>query len=238
MSAILLSPQYLPSIEYFVRLVRAKCVYFGTDGRFERAGFHNRTHIATSHGVLRLSIPLSEGRNKHRLLRDVRISYDLPWQRQHLQSLKTAYQSSPFFSYYEDDLLPHFQKKSVFLIDFNQEFIETILKLLKIKKAINTTEIKTPPDNPTSPPSNFNEGVKDMLDLRHLDLPEHKRPTNEKTPVSAVKLPIYRQTFEEKTGFLPNLSVLDLLFHCGNNSFQLLKNDNQTDIPAQSTGIK
>jgi hypothetical protein len=134
-------------------------------------------------------------------MKEVKISYDYDWLKLHWRTLESSYRRSPFFEYYEDDLQPFYSaKKHDYLIDFNQALQCKILELLKLKTTCTfTTEyLKTAPD---------------MIDYR--DLFSHKNPEVQDNDFQIIP---YMQVFENKHGFIPNLSIVDLLFNCGSRA--------------------
>jgi hypothetical protein len=141
----------------------------------------------------------------HQKTKDVKIENDFDWQKQHFKSLEAAYRSSPFFEYFEDDLLPIFEKKHNFLMDLNFETMNIASKFLRMKFDYEiTTEYFQEVD------------LTSVLDYRML--------ANGKKDNSQFE--VYQQVFQEKAGFLNNLSVLDLLFNEGKFALDYLKNQN------------
>lgn len=135
---------------------------------------------------------------------DVQMDNDYPWQRQHWRTLETAYRTSPFFEFYEDDIAPLYHNTFHSLMDFNLKTIETICDCLQINMPLDRTEI-------------FEVDVTDKIDGRIL--------INSKTKLQ-FQQPEYVQVFEDRNDFIPNLSILDLLFNEGTNALTYLKNLN------------
>jgi hypothetical protein len=131
------------------------------------------------------------------LICDVKISNHSDWQTQHWRSIESAYNSSPFFEYYLDDLKPFYEKKWLFLWEFNANLQNKILDMLEIEKQIEYV-------------GKFEPLVdKSVLDVRNLIHPKKE---------SLITVQSYYQVFEQKMGFIPNLSIIDLLFNMGNES--------------------
>ena len=152
----------------------------------------NHADIYSPNGKQTLSIPVNKPGGNHTKTRDIRISYALPWNKTHWRAIEAAYNNSPFFLYYQDYFLPFFLKKYEYLVDLNSEILETLFRLVQISKEIRFTQT-------------YQKKPADMLDLR-LDLTaKHAKAI----------CPPYTQTFAEKHGFIPNLSIIDLIFNSG-----------------------
>ena len=157
--------------------------------------------IHAANGKLMLSIPIQHlGYDGRQNYKDVQIANEFPWQRNHWLSLKTAYQSSPFFEYYEYDIAPLYQTPYKSLFAFNKQVMETICGLLQIQAPQETTSTYEK-DSPHH-------------DLRHLIDAKTAKPTT---------VCEYTQVFSDKNGFIPNLSILDLLFNMGPETIPLLQ---------------
>jgi WbqC-like protein family len=202
MSKILIETQYFPPIAYFSTLVKADSVVLEACEHFQKGSFRNRCIIATSMGVHTLSVPLKKGKNSQQAIREVAISYDAPWQKQHWQALKTAYGSAPFWEHYSPIFEKFFSQKYLFLCDLNLDILETILKILKLNNSITIT-FSSDYERPNT------EGV---YDFRNTITPKNNDFEAKK----------YAQVFEDRNGFLPNLSILDLVFCCGNQAKSVL----------------
>ena len=207
-SSILLSIQYLPSIQYFTKLVNYEQVWIEQHEHYQKGSYRNRCHLAGANGLLRLSIPLARGKNEQLPIRLVRIAYDEGWQRQHWMSIRSAYSRAPYFDFYAGKLEPFFQKKWEFLFDFNWELLQELKSMIGIECQLKLTE------------SYEHQVSSETLDFRNSIFPKKHRQ-KEDLDFSAPK---YRQLFEEKYGFLPNLSILDLLFCTGPEAILYLEN--------------
>jgi hypothetical protein len=192
---------YHPPIEFVTRLIQHKDnILFDKHEHFPKQTFRNRASVHSANGKLDLIVPVIKGSNVHTPVKDVRISYEFDWQRQHRMSLQTAYRSSAYFEYYEDDLMPFYERKWNFLYDYNEEILQFLLKALKVTISYNFT-------------SEYKHSYPELDDYRESIHPK-KEPSTE--------LKRYFQVFEEKNGFLPNLSILDLLFNQGPQSTKYL----------------
>ncbi|HET7732362.1 MAG TPA: WbqC family protein [Paludibacter sp.] len=202
MDAVCLSSAYLAPVEYYSALANADTVYIEHCDYYVKQTYRNRCHIAAANGSMALSIPVEKAGKEKMLTRDVRISEHNDWQLQHWRSIESAYNSTPFFEYYKDDLLPFYEKKWIFLWDFNQAIQSKVLELIDIQPEIKlTTEYRLKLD----------EGV---MDLRESIHPKKETPF--------VELKSYYQVFEQRYGFQPSLSIIDLLFNMGNESILTL----------------
>ncbi|MBV7267869.1 WbqC family protein [Winogradskyella luteola] len=196
----LVYPTYFPNIAHFVAMVRSDSVYFEVCDNYQKQSYRNRTEIYGANGKLALTVPVSYTQKNRQLYKDVKIANEDNWQIQHLKSLQSAYSMSPFFEFYIDDLMPLFEKRFDYILDFNLKCFETLLDSLQIEIITQRTIIfEKSPDNKT--------------DYRSLAKRNHK--------VESFKS--YVQVFSEKHGFISNLSILDLLFNEGPNSELYLK---------------
>ncbi len=197
---ILLQPTYFPSVSNFVALVQAQTITFEIDDNYQKQTNRNRTYIYSPNGLQMLNIPTKHYKGSHQKTRDIKIENEFNWQKQHFKSLESAYRSSPFFEYFEDEIMPIFNKKHTFLLDLNFETINFVLKCLRLQT------------NYTKTVEYFHEV--DYSDFRYL--------ANGKKDISSFET--YPQVFQEKVGFLNNLSVLDLVFNEGKFALEYLKN--------------
>jgi hypothetical protein len=168
--------------------------------------YRNRALIAGPNGVQALTIPVEHEYNKRPATRDIRLSDHGNWQHLHRNALQSAYEGSPFFEYYADDLLPIYDKGYQFLVDFNEDFLYTICDLL----SLNPNVVKT-------------EAYADALALGADDFRETIRPKNSHSIDKTFRSVEYYQVFRHKHGFLENLSIIDLLFNMGPESRLVLR---------------
>jgi hypothetical protein len=197
------STSYLAPVEYYQTMQVMDTVLLEQWEHYQKQSYRNRCRILTANGVLDLSIPVEKTTRVKQLIRDVRISDHSDWQMQHWRALESAYSSSPFFEYYKDDFLPFYSKKWEFLWDFNQEMQQLTMELLDMEiERVLTNEYTLLTD----------DGVLDLRNIIH--------PKNE---ISSPLKPYY-QVFETKYGFVPNLSIIDLLFNMGNESQLIIDN--------------
>lgn len=202
---VLLPLHYAGCVWYWQHAAQANTILFDQHSYFQKQSYHNRCHIAGPNGKQVLSIP-TIGSHNQRPLKEMEISYSEPWQKLHWNAIKAAYGSSPFFEYYDYQLEPFYTKPFHFLADYNFQLTEWLLKQLKCKPEIQLSEsfIATPSVN----------------DFRNL--------FQAKTE-PAQTFARYPQVFEHKYGFLPNLSIFDLLFNEGPLAKEYLKEMRNTE---------
>ena len=200
---VILSTAYLAPIQYYNKLLNYKDVYIELYENFIKQTYRNRCKIYSANGELSISIPVKKIATKTKI-KDLLIDYDTNWTKVHWKSIESAYRSSPFFEFYEDDLKPFYEKKYKYLIDFNLEIQNVILEHLDVDVQVKLTEKYIHvPDN-------------DCDDFRSLITP--KRNTS-----NSYNKFEYTQVFKEKHRFIPNLSIIDLLFNEGPNAIEILK---------------
>ncbi|MBL7972901.1 MAG: WbqC family protein [Prolixibacteraceae bacterium] len=205
-TGILLSTAYFAPIRYFSKLAVYPEVYIEQHENFIKQTYRNRTVILGANGPVSLIIPVEKGRGQKIRIKDLRIAYDEEWQRNHWRTIFSAYNSSPFFEYYADDIEPFFRKKTEFLFDFNQQLTETILGIMEIETTLKLTE-------------DFEQVPEQCLNFREQISPKTHRTAEDPTFVPRP----YTQVFSEKFGFVPDLSILDLLFNEGPSAPDILQ---------------
>uniref|UniRef100_UPI0032175D90 WbqC family protein n=1 Tax=uncultured Draconibacterium sp. TaxID=1573823 RepID=UPI0032175D90 len=204
--ALLLSTAYFAPVHYYARFFHHSEVYIEQFEHFPKQTYRNRCVISGGNGLISLVVPVIKGRGPKILMKDVQLSYDMNWQRNQWQTIVSAYNSSPYFEYYQDELQPFFEKQYKFLLDFNMQIHETICDFLNLK---NTAQLT----------NDFEKIPAGTLNLRDVISPKNKT-----IPDSSFQPEEYTQVFTEKFGFLPNLSILDLLFNEGPNADTILDN--------------
>ncbi|GAA0727395.1 WbqC family protein [Aquimarina litoralis] len=196
---------YFGSIAQYAAMSQNDTIIFENHDNYQKQTYRNRTYIYGANGKLLLTIPIKHtGKhgNGKQLYKDVRIENEFQWQSLHWKSIQTAYRTSPFFEYYEDELASLFEKKKDYLLDFNYECMEAVSDCLQLE--VNYSKTAT-----------FLKEYSDLTDQRNLvNAKKDKLHT----------LSSYIQVFSEKHGFISNLSILDLLFNEGTNAITYLEN--------------
>ena len=200
MSAVI-CPAYLPNVAYFADLTRQKKCNFVTDTHYQKQTSRNRAVIYGANGELNLIIPTLHKKKPFQLEKEVEISNETSWQKEHWKSICSAYRSSPFFEHYEKDFAVFFDINTVSLFDFNLELIKMIMSLLELPFSFQKVS--------------FNKEVDIRLDV----LIQAKKK-------SLIIQESYTQVFQYKSGFISNLSIIDALFNLGPNCAFYVKNAN------------
>jgi len=204
----LLTSQFCPPVQYFVKFLQYDKIWIEHKENYQKGSYRNRCHIASANGLLRLSIPLVKGKNHQTPIWEVRIDYTTNWPAKQWEAIAYAYGSAPYFEEYAAFLEPYLggEKRYEFLYEYNAALLKLILKLLNLRKEISYTE-----DYLFSP-------LEGMVDLRQIISP--KVDIGHDPHFSAAP---YLQVFSHKYSFLPNLSILDLLFCTGPQALLILK---------------
>ena len=232
----LLSSTYFGPIQWYQKLNRYDECLIERHESFIKQTYRNRMIIPTTNGPLSLTIPTNH--NTSLAMKDIRISDHANWRHVHWNALLSAYGESPFFEYYQDDIRPFFEKKYEFLFDFNMETTQKMIELLDIRPKISITEeyvlseerrVKSEESeerrtksekfdsfaNHKAQSSNLkvqSKEVQSIVDFRDAIRPKKPLPDAEFAPQR------YYQVYEQKYGFQPNMSILDLLFNEGNEA--------------------
>ena len=200
----LLATAYWPPVQYFTKLVGESVFYLEQHENYQKQSYRNRCVIYAANGPTPLIIPVVKTTGEKMPIRDVRIDYAMAWQRTHWKAIVSAYRSSPFFEYYEDDFRPFYEKEERFLFDFNEKILRLALELTGLNPAIKYTDDFIQPTG--------SGDLRLLISPKVLSEADKKfRPQN------------YYQVFSSGKGFAANLSILDLLCNEGNNSLSVLQ---------------
>jgi WbqC-like protein family len=201
MKHVLLHPTYFPSIIQMATIAQAEYVVFEVQDNYQKQTYRNRCYIAHTNGKLLLNVPIKHSKDGSRQkMKDIVVENAFPWQKEHWRSIQNAYRTSPFFEFYEDELAPLFKEPVGKLLDFNFKIYETLSELIGFET--ETTLSETYEVSPT------------ITDMRYL--------ANAKSERTTILKP-YTQVLEAQHGWIPNLSVLDLLFNEGPNTLNYLE---------------
>jgi hypothetical protein len=195
----ILSTTYFGPVQWYQKLNRYEEVHIEHNDSYQKQTYRNRCLIATTNGVQALMVPVATELLGEKEI--IRISDHGNWRHQHWNALSSAYGDSPFFQYYEDDLRPFFTEKWEFLRDYNEAIRQCMCSLIDIQpKVVMTPHYKKSDD------------LTYFDDFREVIRPKHPLPDPSFVPQR------YYQVYERKHGFLPNMSILDLLFNMGPES--------------------
>ena len=199
MKSILL-PTYFPSL-LFWKIILKNNFFWMKNSYYKKQTLRNRMFIHGANGKLMLSIPIRHsGINQKRFYDDISIDSSSDWKKNHFKSIKIAYQSSPYFEFYEEDLKNFYQIETSNLYNFNLKSVELVLKWLEMSTNNRTIDFNI-------------EIYKQSKNIKEIDNREIKKKSNIK----------YIQTFEDKNGFIDGLSILDMIFNCGPKTKDYIK---------------
>ncbi|MCK9499106.1 MAG: WbqC family protein [Bacteroidales bacterium] len=201
MKAVLFS-SYFPPIQYISKFFLYNNIYIDIFENYQRQTYRNRCEILTANGKANLSVPIIKSYRQY--FKDTQIDYSLNWQKNHYMALVSAYKNSAFFDFYIDSFNFIFKNKEKFLFDLNHKILENCFKILGVKPKFEYSK------------SFINQ--EDTLNLRELISPKSKIIDKD------FELSEYYQVFKERHGFIPNLSIIDLLFNQGPQSIIIIKN--------------
>lgn len=201
MMPVLLTTSYLPSVSIISACYGSDKIVIEGFETYTKQTVRNHCVIYGPNGPQTLSIPVNKIYGNHTMVKDIQISYTTPWQKIHWRSIESAYNNSPFFLFYRDHFEPFYGKKFDLLLEFNTELLKVILNIIGSEKNVEFTD-------------HYEKRPYNLLDMRVL--------VKQKMNPDAILFPEYHQTFNPKCGFLPDLSVIDLIFNLGPEASEYL----------------
>lgn len=186
---MIIETQYLPPIDTFILASKYKTIYIEAHENYQKKSFRNRAIITGANGKLDLSIPLKKGKHNQKSIREVEISYTENWPKVHAQSIRSAYQSAPYYDYYADPILEIIQSGEKYLYELNMKLLNTINKAVCL--TIKETE----------------EYLFEVENDFRSTLSPNSYAIDTQDP--------YPQVFNEKFDFIEHVSIVDALFCLG-----------------------
>jgi hypothetical protein len=197
---ILVSSAYLPPVSYFSLISKAYEAFVEKEENYLKQTYRNRCYILSTQGSQILSIPVYLGSLHKTRIKDIRIDYSKRWQQVHLRAMRTSYNSSPYFEFFFEKIEKVISGNYNYLLDLNMELIESILDILKIETRISYTTV-------------FESISDNASDFRYKITPKKKSPFTAKE---------YIQVFNNNEGFVPDMSIIDLIFNMGPEAINYL----------------
>ncbi|MBR3940105.1 MAG: WbqC family protein [Bacteroidales bacterium] len=202
-SYALFSTAYFPPISYVAAMLDKQVVVVEQYETFPKQTYRNRAVVATANGLLSLTVPVVRINGNHTYTKDMAICYNENWAVKHWRAIESAYNSSPYFLYYKDEVEAILNKQYIGLVDLNMDILSFVFKKLKVAKDIMLSTDFV-----------LAEDVATIEDYRNRFSPKNKE---------ILQLPPYDQVFEDRYGFQSDISILDLLFNLGPDSLGYLK---------------
>ena len=201
--------QYFGNVNYYFELINTVHYKFDEYDNFQKMSFRNRCRVLGANGTIDLSIPVVGGRELKRPMREVKICYKEDWRSRHLKTLVSCYNRSPWFENYRIMFDQLYLNKNEYLIEWNKNCHNLALECLGLKSKIKLNVSNLLPE---SDPSDLEISI----DLRNQFLPRQPNPVN-------ISIKPYPQVFSDRHGFVPDLSILDLIFCEGPNAIEVLR---------------
>jgi hypothetical protein len=203
--SVLLATAYLPPIEYIIQCLRFQKVLIERFETYPKQTYRNRCMIATANGLLHLSIPVKKPNGNHTITGDVEIDFSSRWNQVHWRAITSAYTQSPYFIHYCDALEPVFKDPPALLTEFNTELLKIVFRFLKTDLDLSST-------------TGYSASPLMITDLRQVIHPKQMASY----PGKPLAFAEYTQTFCNKYSFIPNLSIIDLIFNEGPGALDYL----------------
>jgi hypothetical protein len=198
----LLATAYFPPIEYFYLLQKYDHVIIEAEETYPKQTFRNRCIIYSEKGKLDLTVPVSKPFGNRTKTKDVEIFNENRWQTNHWRAINSAYQHSPYFLYYKDEIEIFFTRKAINLLNLNMEITNKLCQVIGIKSRFSISQ--------------------EYIKTGNLEN-DHRFDLYPKLKCAHLNFTNYIQVFSERHGFIQNLSILDLIFNLGPESLEYLK---------------
>ena len=200
---LLISTAYLPPVEYFYYLNKFNHIIIEQHETWPKQTYRNRTVIVTDKGKQSLTVPVVKTNGNRTKTHEIKIHYEEKWHLKHWRAIESAYSNAPFFLYYADEIKEVLLTPYDTILELNHQLLKTLCELIEMDCAMHLSDefVKNPESN--------------ILDLRYRISP--------KLPSTLHHFPEYIQVFSEKQPFIPNASILDLLFCLGPESKEYLE---------------
>ena len=184
---ILCNLYYFPSVAYCAYWAQSDRMIVEAQENYQKKSYRNKCDLLSDQGKIRLSVPLQKGKHRAKPYREVKISYDENWIKQHLHSIKASYSQAPYYEHYIEKIERILQKKYSYLFDLNREILKLLSQLLNMDSEIQYTK-------------SFSTTYPDIADLR-----------DNFTNALNNNIASYMQLHSDRFDFVNNLSIIDLL---------------------------
>ena len=190
---------WFPPTEYFALLAKYSSVYIEACENYQKQSYRNRCRIYAADGPQALNFPVRHREGTFNLpIREIEVDYSTPWVEKAERCIETAYRSSAYFEYYRDELFAILDAHPATLWELDMRIIRFFLDRIGLRtELVPTTEFAA----------------------EHVDI--HPKRPNAILQENGLDRPYY-QVFADRHGFVPNLSVMDLLFNEGPASIDYL----------------
>lgn len=206
MPGLIIEPHYIPNLQYFSKFLLNKSIIIDDTSLFRKQSYRNRTNILSANGILSLIVPVCKGRSKT-VFKDIMIDNSILWQKNHWKSIVSAYNKSAYFQFYKHLFEGYYEKSYIFLIDLNLDIINTISTILSLKTDIILF-------------SEFRGEMNELADIRN-NIDPKARYHKKDDLFTQIK---YSQVFSDRFEFIPDLSMIDLIFNHGPDAAAILQN--------------
>ncbi len=196
---VILPISYFGPILHYSAMAKGHAIIEQSEN-YQKRSVRNKANILTANGSKMLTVPLVKGKNKQTPIREVRIANHEDWRKNHCATIRSAYGSAPYFDYYFNTIVQIICHEHIYLYDYNMALIKEVLDIVNVQDDVKATSHYD---------LNYPE---DVIDLRYI------------SETGPIVMQPYNQVFEDKFGFTPNLSIIDLLFNKGPEAILYLKN--------------